>query len=107
VLMPVMVCAVPLVDTATVVFIRIWERRPIYVGDARHLSHRLVSMGFHQRSAVLLLYLLTFSLGLGAASLTHASAGQSFLVLLQSLGFVALVLMLMFLDRRRAPRPKT
>jgi UDP-GlcNAc:undecaprenyl-phosphate GlcNAc-1-phosphate transferase len=107
VLMPVMVCAVPLVDTATVMFIRIWERRPIYVGDARHLSHRLVSMGFHQRSAVLLLYLLTFSLGLGAASLTHASVGQSFLVLLQSLGFVALVLMLMFLDRRRAPRPKT
>jgi UDP-GlcNAc:undecaprenyl-phosphate GlcNAc-1-phosphate transferase len=106
VLMPVMVCAVPLVDTATVMFIRIWERRPIYVGDARHLSHRLVSLGFHQRSAVLLLYLLTFSLGLGAASLTRASVGQSFLVLLQSVGFVALVLTLMFVERRRARRPK-
>jgi UDP-GlcNAc:undecaprenyl-phosphate GlcNAc-1-phosphate transferase len=106
VLMPVMVLAVPLVDTATVMFIRWWERRPLYVGDARHLSHRLVSLGFHQRSAVLILYLLTFSLGLGAASLTHASAGQSFLVLLQSLGFVALVLVLMFVERRRTPRPK-
>jgi len=104
VLMPVMVCAVPLVDTAAVVFIRAWEGRPIYVGDARHLSHRLVSLGFHQRTAVLLLYLLTFSLGLGAASLTHASPGQSFLVLLQSLGFVALVLVLMFVERRRRPR---
>jgi UDP-GlcNAc:undecaprenyl-phosphate/decaprenyl-phosphate GlcNAc-1-phosphate transferase len=104
VLMPVMVCAVPLVDTATVMFIRIWERRPIYVGDARHLSHRLVSMGFHQRSAVLILYLLTFSLGLGAASLTRASVGQSFLVLLQSLGFVALILVLMFVERRRVKR---
>jgi UDP-GlcNAc:undecaprenyl-phosphate GlcNAc-1-phosphate transferase len=106
VLMPVMVCAVPLVDTATVMFIRIWERRPIYVGDARHLSHRLVSLGFHQRSAVLLLYLLTFSLGLGAASLTQASIGQSFLVLLQSFGFVALVLVLMFVERRRVRREK-
>jgi UDP-GlcNAc:undecaprenyl-phosphate/decaprenyl-phosphate GlcNAc-1-phosphate transferase len=105
VLMPVMVCAVPLVDTATVMFIRLWERRPLYVGDARHLSHRLVSLGFHQRSAVLILYLLTFSLGLGAASLTRATAGQSFLVLLQSLGFVALTLVLMFVERRRAPRP--
>jgi UDP-GlcNAc:undecaprenyl-phosphate GlcNAc-1-phosphate transferase len=106
VLMPVMVCAVPLVDTATVMFIRLWERRPIYVGDARHLSHRLVSLGFHQRSAVLILYLLTFSLGLGAASLTQADTGQSFLVLLQSAGFVALVLILMFVERRRAPRPR-
>ena len=26
--------AVPLVDTATVMVIRLWERRPIYVGDA-------------------------------------------------------------------------
>jgi UDP-GlcNAc:undecaprenyl-phosphate GlcNAc-1-phosphate transferase len=106
VLMPVMVCAVPLVDTATVMFIRWWERRPLYVGDARHLSHRLVSLGFHQRSAVLLLYLLTFALGLGAASLTHATIGQSFLVLLQSLGFVALVLVLMFVERRRTRRPR-
>ncbi|HVR71131.1 MAG TPA: MraY family glycosyltransferase [Vicinamibacteria bacterium] len=106
VLMPVMVCAVPLVDTATVVFIRVWERRPIYVGDARHLSHRLVSLGFHQRSAVLILYLFTFSLGLGAASLTHASAGQSFLLLLQTLGFVTLVLVLMFVERRQTRRPK-
>jgi UDP-GlcNAc:undecaprenyl-phosphate GlcNAc-1-phosphate transferase len=103
-LMPVMICAVPLLDTATVMFIRLWERRPIYVGDARHLSHRLVSMGFPQRTAVLLLYLLTFSLGLGAASLTHAAPGQSFLVLLQSLGFVTLVLSLMFVERRRQPR---
>jgi UDP-GlcNAc:undecaprenyl-phosphate GlcNAc-1-phosphate transferase len=106
VLMPVMVCAVPLVDTATVMFIRLWERRPIYVGDARHLSHRLVSMGFHPRSAVLILYLLTLSLGLGAAALTQANVGQSFLVLVQSLGFVALILILMFVDRRRAPRSK-
>jgi UDP-GlcNAc:undecaprenyl-phosphate GlcNAc-1-phosphate transferase len=105
VLMPVMVCAVPLVDTATVVFIRLWERRPIYIGDARHLSHRLVSLGFHQRSAVLILYLLTFSLGVGAASLTQASVGQSFLVLLQSVGFVTLMLVLMFVERRRARRP--
>lgn len=105
VLMPVMVCAVPLVDTATVMFIRIWERRPIYVGDARHLSHRLVSLGFHPRSAVLILYLLTLSLGLGAASLTQATVGQSFLVLLQSVGFVTLMLVLMFVERRRARRP--
>jgi len=104
ILMPVVVLAVPLIDTFTVIVIRVVERRPIYVGDARHLSHRLVSLGFSQRGAVLFVYLMTFALGLGAASLTHATAGQSFLVLLQTAGFVALLLILMFRERRRTPR---
>ncbi len=104
VLMPVVVLAVPLIDTFTVIVIRVIERRPIYVGDARHLSHRLVSLGFSQRGAVFFIYLMTFALGLGAVSLTHATAGQSFLVLLQTAGFVALLLILMFRERRRAPR---
>jgi UDP-GlcNAc:undecaprenyl-phosphate GlcNAc-1-phosphate transferase len=88
------------VDTATVVFIRLREKRPIYVGDARHLSHRLVDLGFTQRQAVLLLYLLTLSLGLGAASLIHAGLRESLMVLVQLLGFVALVLLLLFHPRR-------
>jgi UDP-GlcNAc:undecaprenyl-phosphate GlcNAc-1-phosphate transferase len=103
ILMPVLVLAVPLVDTATVVFIRVRERRPIYVGDNRHLSHRLVSLGFSRRRAVSVLYLLTFSLGLGAAALTEATLFQSVLVLLQTAGFVAVVLMLMFTERPVPP----
>jgi UDP-GlcNAc:undecaprenyl-phosphate GlcNAc-1-phosphate transferase len=104
VLMPVLVLALPLVDTATVVVIRLHERRPIYVGDSRHLSHRLVSLGFSQRAAVLFIYLTTFCLGLGAASLVDATVWQSLLVLLQSAGFVALILFLMFKERRASPR---
>jgi UDP-GlcNAc:undecaprenyl-phosphate GlcNAc-1-phosphate transferase len=103
ILMPVLVLAVPLVDTATVVFIRMREHRPIYVGDDRHLSHRLLSLGFSRRRAVTVLYLLTFSLGLGAAALTEATLFQSVLVLLQTAGFVAVVLMLMFVERPVPP----
>jgi UDP-GlcNAc:undecaprenyl-phosphate/decaprenyl-phosphate GlcNAc-1-phosphate transferase len=104
VLMPVLVLAIPIVDTATVVFIRVKERRPIYVGDSRHLSHRLLSLGFTQRATVLFMYLATFCLGLGAASLSDATLGQSLLILMQSAGFVALMLILMFFERRRQPR---
>jgi UDP-GlcNAc:undecaprenyl-phosphate GlcNAc-1-phosphate transferase len=104
VLMPVVVLALPILDTATVVVIRVRERRPIYVGDSRHLSHRLTSLGFSTRAAVLFLYLATFSLGLGAASLTHAQPFEAALVLLQTVTFVALLLMLMFFERRRRPR---
>jgi UDP-GlcNAc:undecaprenyl-phosphate GlcNAc-1-phosphate transferase len=95
VLMPVVVLAVPIVDTLTVVAIRLRERRPIYVGDTSHLSHRLVALGFSRPGAVAFLHLTTFFLGLGAASLTHAGVGQSVLVLVQTGGFVALLLWLM------------
>jgi len=104
VLMPVVVLAIPLLDTATVIVIRLREHRPIYVGDTRHLSHRLVSMGFSTRAAVLFLYLATFTLGLGAASLTDATPGQAAMILLQTAGIVALLVILLFLERRRQPR---
>jgi UDP-GlcNAc:undecaprenyl-phosphate GlcNAc-1-phosphate transferase len=100
VLMPLLVLAVPIVDTVTVVVIRLREGRPIYVGDRCHLSHRLLAVGLSQRSAALFLYLMTFALGLGAAALTNASFHQSLLILLQSVGCVALILWLLFLDRR-------
>jgi UDP-GlcNAc:undecaprenyl-phosphate/decaprenyl-phosphate GlcNAc-1-phosphate transferase len=104
VLMPVLVLAVPLLDTATVMVIRIREGRPIYVGDSRHLSHRLVSLGLTQRGAVLVIYLITFCLGLGAVSLADASPVETLLVLLQAAGFVLLVLIFLFFERRGVPR---
>jgi len=104
ILMPVLVLALPLLDTATVMYIRVKERRPIYVGDSRHLSHRLVSLGFSQRAAVLFLYLVTFALGLGAASLTDATLGQTLLILVQFACFIAALLILLFFDRRKQPR---
>jgi len=107
VLMPVVVLAVPLMDTLTVLVIRLREKRPIYVGDSRHLSHRLVSLGFSQRAAVLFIYLATFCLGLGAMSLTDATPRRSVQILLQSACFVALLLILLFFERRARPRKPT
>jgi UDP-GlcNAc:undecaprenyl-phosphate/decaprenyl-phosphate GlcNAc-1-phosphate transferase len=104
VLMPVLVLAVPLLDTATVIVIRVRERRPIYIGDSRHLSHRLVSLGLSPRRAVLVIYLITFALGLGAVALADATPVETFLVLLQAAAFVLLVLILLFFERRQAPR---
>ena len=104
VLMPVLVLALPILDTATVVVIRLREGRPIYVGDSRHLSHRLVSLGFSPRGAVLFIYLATFCVGLGAAVLPHASPVQTLMIVCQSLCFVALFMALLFFERRRSPR---
>ena len=96
ILMPVVVLAVPLIDTLMVVFVRLKQRRPIYVGDRLHLSHRLVAHGLSPRAAVGFLYLATFFLGLGAVTLAHADMMVSVLVLVQSLGAVGLMLWLVF-----------
>ena len=104
VLMPVLVLALPILDTATVTFIRIRERRPIYVGDSRHLSHRLVSLGMKPALAVFTIYLITLGLGLGAVGLAHADPVQAFIILLQALAVVAVVLILLFYERRAQPR---
>jgi len=108
VLMPVLVLAIPILDTFTVIVIRLREGRPIYVGDSRHLSHRLVSLGLSPRQAVLFIWLATFCLGLGALTLPHATLFRALLVLTQSSGFVALLLILLFVERRgerRLPAP--
>ncbi len=100
ILMPVLLLAVPIVDTTTVVIIRLREGRPIYVGDARHLSHTLVARGFSQKGAVLLIYLMTLCLGLSALPLRDASLTETFIVLLQSSCFIAVIILLMFSGHR-------
>ena len=104
VLMPVLVLALPILDTTTVTFIRIRERRPIYVGDSRHLSHRLVSLGMKPGLAVFTIYLISLGLGLGAVGLAHANLVHAFIILLQALAVVAVVLILLFYERRAQPR---
>lgn len=100
VLMPVLLLAIPIIDTTTVVIIRLREKRPIYVGDARHLSHTLVARGFSQKGAVLLIYLMTLCLGLSALTLRNATLAATSIVLIQSLVFIAVILLLMFSGNR-------
>jgi UDP-GlcNAc:undecaprenyl-phosphate GlcNAc-1-phosphate transferase len=104
VLMPLLVLALPILDTATVIFIRIKEKRPIYVGDSRHLSHRLVSLGMRPPLAVFTIYLISLALGLGAVGLAHADLVQALIILVQALAVVAVVLILLFFERRAQPR---
>jgi len=104
VLMPVLVLALPIVDTTTVVVIRLREHRPIYVGDSRHLSHRLVALGMSRPLAVATIYLMTLAIGLGALGLAHANLVHSLVILVQGLAVVAVVLILLFFERSAEPR---
>ncbi len=100
--LPLLVLAVPLFDTATVVWIRWREGRPIFVGDKKHLSHRLVEMGLSRKEAVLVIYLLTFVAGLGALILYHTDAVGAAILLTQLLTILTLVGLLERGGRRKS-----
>jgi UDP-GlcNAc:undecaprenyl-phosphate GlcNAc-1-phosphate transferase len=53
---PLLVLAVPIIDTAFVFAKRLKYRRPLYAADRTHLHHRFVNIGFSQRRAALYMY---------------------------------------------------
>jgi UDP-GlcNAc:undecaprenyl-phosphate GlcNAc-1-phosphate transferase len=55
-IVPLVVLAVPFLDTGFVVAKRIKYRRPVYRADSNHFHHRFHRMGFSQRRTVLYLY---------------------------------------------------
>jgi UDP-GlcNAc:undecaprenyl-phosphate/decaprenyl-phosphate GlcNAc-1-phosphate transferase len=58
-IVPLVVLAVPFLDTGFVVAKRIKYRRPIYRGDSNHFHHRFYRIGYSQRRSVLYLYAWT------------------------------------------------
>jgi UDP-GlcNAc:undecaprenyl-phosphate/decaprenyl-phosphate GlcNAc-1-phosphate transferase len=67
---PLLILAVPIIDTSFVVAKRIKYRRPLYLADRTHLHHRFVNIGFSQRRATLYLWVWCGTLA-GAALATR------------------------------------
>ncbi|HSP73971.1 MAG TPA: MraY family glycosyltransferase [Gaiellaceae bacterium] len=68
--LPLLVLAVPILDTSFVIAKRLKYRRPVWTGDRTHLHHRFVNIGFSQRRAVSYLYAWCATLA-GAALATR------------------------------------
>jgi UDP-GlcNAc:undecaprenyl-phosphate GlcNAc-1-phosphate transferase len=64
--LPLIVLAVPIVDTSFVVAKRLKYRRPITSADRSHLHHRFLNIGFTQRRAALVMWGWAASLGAAA-----------------------------------------
>jgi UDP-GlcNAc:undecaprenyl-phosphate GlcNAc-1-phosphate transferase len=56
---PLLILALPILDTSLVILVRLAEGRPVWRGGRDHLSHRLVYVGLGEHQAVALLLLLT------------------------------------------------
>jgi UDP-GlcNAc:undecaprenyl-phosphate GlcNAc-1-phosphate transferase len=69
-LLPLLVLAVPIIDTSFVVAKRLKSNQPIYAADRSHLHHRFMNIGFSQRRAAVTMWLWCASLA-GAALATR------------------------------------
>jgi UDP-GlcNAc:undecaprenyl-phosphate GlcNAc-1-phosphate transferase len=55
-LFPLIVLAIPIIDTSFVVAKRLKYGRPVYTADSWHLHHRFMNIGFSQRRAALTMW---------------------------------------------------
>ena len=121
---PLIVLAVPFLDTTFVVLKRVKYHRPVYAADREHFHHRLDRIGFSTRRTVLYLYAWTLSLAGLAIALRFVPysdnggnlhlgwaavmAGLGLLILIESIYLVYVLEILKFkrLDAVRLRRAK-
>lgn len=65
-IIPIVLFALPLIDTVFAVIRRLTKRESPFIGDRAHLHHKLVDMGFTQKEAVRILYSVCGIMGLVA-----------------------------------------
>ena len=81
-IVPILALGVPIFDTTFAIIRRLIGGQPIFKPDKGHLHHRLLSIGFTQRQAVFLMYVISAMLGLSAVALTEVSRQMAMLILL-------------------------
>lgn len=53
---PMLIFAIPILDTLFAIIRRVINKKPIYVADKQHLHHQLLNKKFSQRTTVLIIY---------------------------------------------------
>ena len=76
VLLPLLVLAIPILDTTLVTIARIVEKRPVTQGGRDHTSHRLVYYGLSETKAVLLLAIVASAIGATALAYNVLDNGR-------------------------------
>jgi UDP-GlcNAc:undecaprenyl-phosphate GlcNAc-1-phosphate transferase len=70
---PLLLLAVPILDTSVAVASRIRRRISPFQGGRDHLSHRLMRMGFNKRQSVFILWIGSILFASFAISISNAS----------------------------------
>ena len=93
-LIPLFILALPLFDTAMVVLIRTLNRKPFWIGDHNHISHRFVRMGLSRPRAVLLVHLLALCIGMGMLPVYWGKVQTAMIMVAQALLMLLIITVL-------------
>jgi len=90
VLSPLLILAVPLVDTVMVLVYRRNHGTPLFQGDKNHLAHRLMRMGYSSKTTVIMLYIFSVILGTLALLLPTLRVYQAVLAFVNAIGVISI-----------------
>ncbi len=96
---PLLILMVPLLDTTLVTIIRLLSGRKASTGGRDHTSHRLVLMGFSEKSAVVFLYGIGAVSGIAGIVVSHSDTMTSPAVIIPII--LAMTLMGIYLAQLR------
>ncbi|MFH1706584.1 MAG: MraY family glycosyltransferase [Planctomycetota bacterium] len=82
---PLLILAVPIFDTASVIWIRLRLGRPVLKGDRNHFSHRLQRLGLSPHQTLATIALVAAGVGFSAFYLVRLSTAGAVLALVQGL----------------------
>ncbi|MBU1086283.1 MAG: undecaprenyl/decaprenyl-phosphate alpha-N-acetylglucosaminyl 1-phosphate transferase [Candidatus Omnitrophica bacterium] len=94
IVMPLLIMAVPIFDTLSVIWIRIKNKKSIFRADKNHLSHRLLKQGMSVKQTLFFIYLVNFSIGLGALLLRNLNPQGCYLILTQAVCMILIIALL-------------
>ena len=87
---PVLLMAVPILDTTVAVISRLYRGISPFQGGRDHLSHRLMRIGFHRKSTAISLWALAaFYAGLALALYTWPDTHGQWILVLAAITWVA------------------
>lgn len=84
VITPMIILGVPITDTVYAIIRRLMNKRPISSADKMHLHHRLLSLGFTHKGAVMTIYGLALVFSFVALLFSYASNLASILLIVFS-----------------------
>ena len=96
---PVLLLAIPILDTTVAVFSRLHRKVSPFQGGKDHLSHRLVRYGFSRKVAAITLWLLSALYGLFAVLISTQNINYELLILLIA-SVIWISLLVLFLNTK-------
>lgn len=95
-----LVLAIPILDLARVIYLRLKTGQPLFSGDRRHLHFKLIDLGLGHVQAVILLYAIAFAFGI--TTLFLKSRGKLAVLSLLTAGMIVFGVWLARREERRS-----